>query len=93
MDIPALKKALIEELAKDPPCISTTPNELDIKVYSLINAIDIAMTLAIPKARLSPKSVPGFDEECKEIQIKARRLKKIWKREKTEESWKDFQLD
>ena len=92
MDIPALKKALIEELAKDPPYTSTTPNELDIKFYSLINAIDIAMTLAIPRARLSLNSVPGFDEECKKILIKARKLKKIWKKEKTEESWEDFRL-
>ena len=92
MDIPALKKTLTEELAKDPPCTSTTPDELDIKVHSLISAIDTAMTLAIPKARLSPKSVPGFDEECKEIQMKARRLKKIWKKEETDESWEDFRL-
>lgn len=92
MDVPALKKTLIEELAKDPLCISTTPNELDTKVCSLINAIDTAMALAIPKVRLSPRSVPGFDKECKEIQMKARRLKKIWKKEETEESWEDFRL-
>ena len=92
MDITALKKALIEELTKDLSCTSITPNELDIKVYFLINAIDIAIILAISKARLCPKSVPGFDEECKKIQIKAKRLKKIWKKEKTEESWKNFQL-
>ena len=92
MDIPALKKALTEELAKDLPRTSTTPNELDIKVHFLINAINIAMTLAIPKARLSSKSVPGFDEECREIQMKARRLKKIWKKEEIEESWEDFRL-
>ena len=86
MDIPALKKTLTEELAKDLPSSSTTPNELDIKVHFLINAIDMAMTLVIPKARLSPKSVPGFDEECKKMQMKARRLKKIWKKEGTKEN-------
>ena len=92
IDIPALKKTLVEELAKNSPCTSTTPNKLDSKVHSLINAIDIAMTLAIPKARLSPKSVPRFDEECKEIQMKARRLKKIWKKEETEKSWENFRI-
>lgn len=50
------------------------------------------MALAISKARLSPKSVPGFDEECKEIQMKARKLKKIWKKEETEENWENFWL-
>ena len=86
IDIPAIKKTIVEELAKDLPCTSTTPNKLDIKVHSLINAIDITMTFAIHKARLLPKSVPGFDENCKEIQMKRRKLKKIWKKEETEES-------
>lgn len=43
------------------------PNKLNIKVYSLINVIDLVMTLAILKTKLFSKSVPGFDKECKEI--------------------------
>ena len=70
-------KTLTEDLAKDPPCKSTTPDEIDIKVHSLISNIKTVMTLAILKARLSPKSVPGFDEGCKEIQMEGRSLKKI----------------
>ncbi len=77
MDVPKLKKGLLEELVKDPPRHSQTANELDEQVYSLIGAIETAIAQAIPKARQSPKSVPGFDEECKEMQMKARRLKKI----------------
>ncbi len=91
-DISGLTKMLTQEPAKNRLCTSTTPDELDIKVYSLINAIDTSITLAIPKAMLSLKSVPGFNGECKEIQMKARRPKKIWKEEKTEESWEDFRL-
>ena len=68
------------------------PNELDIKVHSLIKAIDIAMTLAISKARLSPKSVPGFNQECKKIQMKVKKLNKIWKKKETKESWEDFRI-
>lgn len=75
MNILTLKKRFIKELAKDPPCISIMPDELDIKIYSLISAINIAMTLAILKAKLSLKSVPEYDKECKKIQIKARKLK------------------
>ncbi len=90
MDVPKLKKALLEELVKDPPCHSQTANELDAQVYSLIGAIETAIAQAIPKARLLPKSVPRFDEECKEIQMKAKRLKKIWKKEGGVESWEEF---
>ncbi len=77
MDLPKPKKALLEKLAKDPQRHFQTANELDAQVYSLIGAIETAIARAILKARLSPKSVPGFDEECKETQMKARRLKKI----------------
>ncbi len=50
------------------------------------------MDISIPKAKLCPKSIPEFDEECKDAQIKARRFKKIWKKEGTEESWEAFRL-
>ncbi len=77
IDVPNLKKELLEKLIKDPPHHDLTPNKLDAQVYFLIGEIEIAIALVIPKARLSPKSVSKFDEKCKETQIKARRLKKI----------------
>lgn len=56
----------------------------------MIDAIDIAMIFAILKARLSSKSVPGFEKKCKEIQIKGRKLKNIWKKVETKKSQKDL---
>lgn len=90
MDISALKKTLAKELAKDLPCTSIIRNKLDIKMYSLIHGIDTVITLAIPKAKLSPKSISKFDKECEEIQIKEKKLKKIRKKKKTEKSQEDF---
>ncbi len=92
MDIPALTKMLTEELAKDSSFTSTTLDSLDIQVHFLISVVDTAITFAILKASLFPKSVERFDEGCKEIQMKTRRLKKIWKKEKTEKSWEYFRL-
>ena len=77
---------LKEELAKNPPSPCTTPEQLDTQINSLISTINTAMDLAIPRANVSLKSVPGFDEKCKKVQMKAKRLKKIWKRKGTEES-------
>ena len=53
INILVLKKILREELAKDSSRTSTTPKKLDIKVHSLINAINMAIILAIHKAKLS----------------------------------------
>ena len=87
---------LIETLQKSLALIPSTPSntakELDKKTISLIEAIDTAMEASIPKARLCPKSVPGFDENCKDAQMRAKRLKKTWKKEGTEESWEEFRL-
>ena len=92
MDIQNLNKALLEELVKDSLRHFPTTNEQDAQMYSLISAIGTAIALAIPKARLLTKSVSGFDEKCKETQMKATRLKKIWKWERTVESWDEFLL-
>lgn len=92
IDVPKLKKTLLEELSKDPSRCSQIANKLNAPVYSLIDIIETVIAKAIPKAKLSPKSVLGFDKECKEKQIKVKRLKKIWKREWTIESWEKFWL-
>ena len=69
MDVAKLKKPLLEELVKDPPSHSQTANELDAQVYSLISVIETAIALAIPKARLLSKSVPGvgISWKCSEL--------------------------
>lgn len=92
MDLDLLIKTLQHNLANIPHLPSRTAKELDEKVLSLVKAIDTAIDISIPKARLCPKSIPGFDEECKDHQMRARRLKKRWKKEGTEESWEAFRL-
>ena len=92
MDAVLLIKTLQQNLASISRLPSKTPEELDEKVISLVKAIDIAMDASIPKAKFCPKSIPGFDENCKDAQMRARRLKKVWKKEGTEDSWEQFRL-
>ncbi len=92
MDITLHIKTLQQNLVNIPNLPSRTAKELDEKVLSLVKAIDTAMDISIPKARLCPKSILGFDEECKDAQMRARRLKTIWKKECIEESWEAFRL-
>lgn len=76
MDLALLIETLQQNLVNISYLPSRTAKELDEKVLSLVKAIDTAMDTSIPKARLCPKSIPGFDEECKDAQMRARRLKK-----------------
>ena len=90
MDNTAMIKTLQAVLANISLSLSKTPGELDKKVIFLVNAIDKAIDASTPRARLCLSSVPRFDKKCKDAQIKIRRLKKIWKKEGTEKSWKDL---
>lgn len=75
-----LKKTLGKKLANDYLWTFIIPNTQDIKINFSINTINIIMTLAIFIARLSLKLRLGFNKKCKKIQIKAKRLKKIWEK-------------
>ncbi len=85
-------KTLKDGLANILLVLLKTTDKLDEKVISLVNAIDKAIDVSTPKASLYPRLVSGFDEECKDAQMKARKLKKIWKKEVIEESWEEFRL-
>ena len=73
-------KTLQDGLANILLFLSKRPNKLDEKVIFLVNAIDKAIDASTPRARLCLRSVPGFDKKCKDAQMKAKRLKKIWKK-------------
>lgn len=72
--------------------LSKTAKELDKKVISLVKAIDIAIDASILKAKLYTRSILGFDKDCKNAYIRAKKLKKIWKKEGIEDSWETFRL-
>lgn len=77
-DIGKLCKILSQDLCILPwlPILSET--ELDSQVELLIKIIVRAMNKSTPKQRLCARSMPGFDEECKELQMRAHRLKKAY---------------
>lgn len=69
-------ETLKEGLAEIPLTPSKTAKELDGKVISLVNAINEAIEVLIHKARLCPRSVPGFNDGCKNVQIRTKEIKK-----------------
>ena len=86
MDCVLLIKTLQENLTSISLLSSKTAKKLDEKVIFLVEAIDIAIDAPIPRSKLCTRSILRFDEDCKDAQMKAKRLKKIWKKEGTEDS-------
>ena len=55
-----------------------SPDELDDLAEDLTTIIHKGIDQSTPWARPSTYSKPGFTEECKEAQMRCRRLKRIW---------------
>lgn len=60
------------------------------QVQALINAIQEVMEISMPLVKISYKWKPGFDQECKKMQVKAWRLRKTFNWQKTEQTLKDI---
>lgn len=60
--------------------------ELNKKATSLIKAIKITIEASIFTVRLYLKLILGFEKYCKDAKMRAKKLKKIWKKEKIEKN-------
>lgn len=86
IDIILLIKTLQKISASILLLLSKTAKELDKNIIFLVEVIDIAINVSIFKTKLCAKSLPGFDKNCKDAQIKIKKLKRIWKKEGTKNS-------
>lgn len=81
-----------ENLASISLLLLKMAKKLDVKEISSVKAIDIAIDASIFKAKLCTRSIPGFDKDFKDAQMRIKKLKKIWKEKGTEDSWEVFRL-
>lgn len=77
IDSALLIKMLQENLASISLLLSKIVKKLDEKVIFLLKAIDIAIDAFIPKTKLQARSILEFDQDCKDAQMKTKKLKKI----------------
>lgn len=85
------RKRLLERFSEEiqtlPESQLKTKEEIDEQVRLVITAIQRSIEFSTPLVRICKRSVPGFDCECKEAQMRARRLHKVFQRDGTEENW------
>lgn len=79
-DIKKLPDTFLNELRDSIQTVPEFTQELDHQVGILVTAVGKAIEVLTPILRLFPRSIPGFDEECKEAQMRARSLKKSVKK-------------
>lgn len=80
IDIILLIKTLQHNLASISYLLLKTLEGLDKKITSSVKTINITIDAFIFKAKLCPKSILRIDKNYKNAQIKAKKLKKRWKK-------------
>lgn len=89
-DIKKLINTLKGELNGSVQTASKSTQEVDQQVDALITALTKAIDTSTAMLQVSSRFIPGFDKECKEAQMKARRLKKKFKKELLPELWEKY---
>lgn len=89
-DIQKLRQAISEKILALENLDLDSTGKIDNLVQALVKAIQEAVEISTPMVKICSRSKPGFTLECKEAQMKARRLRKIFNRLGTEEAWEEY---
>ena len=68
----------------------TTPQGLDDLTAQLVHTILKAIDTSTPWNNPSPRSIPGFDRECKQACTETQQLRRQWQASRLEEDWQDY---
>lgn len=89
-DIKKLIDMLKGELTGSVQTAPKSTQELDQQMDALVTVLTKAIDASTPMLQVSPRFIPGFDKECKEVQMKACHLKKKVKKEPSPELWEEY---
>lgn len=67
-----------------------TKTALDTYVTEITTALTAAIEEGVPRCLLTPRSRAGWNEECSAILAETKRLRRIYSRDHTEESWEAY---
>jgi len=88
--------AWLREIVKDqlPPQPKAselgTKGRIDQHVDSIINALRHGIDASTPWSNPSPRSIPGFGPECKEIYREVQQLRRRWQRTRLEDDYEAY---
>ena len=72
MDVSGPIQSIIQSQGTGP----LTNDQTDELIDDLVRSIQVAVDHSTPELHISPRSRPGFTEECKEAQMRYKRLKR-----------------
>jgi hypothetical protein len=89
--MPVLRQMVEDRLPGVPNAPQLRNKEsIDECVSSIINALKAGIEASTPWSKPSPRSIPGFDQECKDICGEVQQLRRRWQRTRDNEEYKTY---
>jgi len=90
-NLPLLRQTVKDQLRLVPDITELRDNEtIDEYVHSIINTLNAGIDASTPWSNPSPRSVPGFDQECKDICTEVQQLRRRWQRTRHEDDYEAY---
>lgn len=90
MDVEKLRSIVQTETHRAELTSWDSPRALDDQTTHLIDTLTKAVDRSTPWNNPSPRSLPGFDKECKDACAEAQRLRRQWQWTRSEEDWQAY---
>ena len=91
LDVEVFQKVLAARLtASTPQTSASTPQVMEQRIEAITGAIQHAIQEAVPVARPSKWSKPGFGPAAKEVIREVNRARRRWQKKQTEETWAHY---
>jgi ribonuclease HI len=90
-NLPLLRQIVKDRLPLVPDITDLKDKEsIDEHVRSIINALNTGIDASTPWSNPSPRSIPGFDQECKDICTEVQQLRRRWQRTRLEDDYEAY---
>jgi ribonuclease HI len=88
---PLLHQTVSNQLPQGPSATELQDKEsIDEYVRSIINALNAGIEASTPWSHPSPHSIPGFNQECKDICAEVQQLRRRWQRTRLEDDYETY---
>jgi hypothetical protein len=92
-DISSLQHTVKEKLPRVPgPVELSEKHSIDRYMHSIIDALQAGIDASTPWSNPSSRSLPGFDQECKDICVEVQRLRRRWQRTRDEDDYEAYRV-
>ena len=90
-NLPLLRQTLENRIPSVTDITELKDNEsIDEYIQSIVEALDAGVDASTPWSNPSPRSIPGFDQECKDICTEVQQLRRRWQRTRLEDDYEAY---